>query len=225
MSERLTDRGGRAILQAVRGQDESWQSKITSNHTLQSVYVSEPRGSSISQGVSLELQSITKLDPHQTLQAKAWAYIDGSIDDLSAIKLGTKLGPNLLEFVSTRGGVDSLFDLLRSRENDPGSFTDQPTHEKVRLERDLKSVELQNEILRAMIKSERQHRSKRQASERTEMSWSTDQSQSVSVNDLEEGEQRQRKAMARCLLLPFFKASEVCCRLFMDMTKESPPRS
>lgn len=213
MSERLTDRGGRAILRAVQGQDETWQSKITSNHTLQSVYVSEKAGLSMSKSLRTKLQFITNVDPHQTEKRKAWDYIHDNIEDLSTINLEVNLGPQLLAFVSSRGGVDSLFRLLRSRKNE--LFTTHPTPEKIRLTRKMEKVKHENEILRAILKSERRHRSQRQTSR------STIQSESVRLTDLEDDEQHQKKAMARCLLLPLFKALEMC-KFFMEMLREGP---
>eukprot|EP00571_Detonula_confervacea_P015148 CAMPEP_0172308182 /NCGR_PEP_ID=MMETSP1058-20130122/8865_1 /TAXON_ID=83371 /ORGANISM="Detonula confervacea, Strain CCMP 353" /LENGTH=505 /DNA_ID=CAMNT_0013020545 /DNA_START=37 /DNA_END=1554 /DNA_ORIENTATION=- len=214
MTERLTDRGGQGILQVVQGQDESWQSKTTSNHTLQSVYISDRAGSSMSKSLLMGLQSITKADPHRTLQGKAWNYINKNIEDLSSISLDVTLRPCLLEFVSSRGGVDSLFCLLRSRKNAPELFTNHPTPEKVRLTRKMEKASKENEVLKALLKSERRHRSQRQ------MSQSTNQSENIHLRDQEEDEQHQMKAMARCLLLPFFKAFEMC-KHFMDLLKES----
>ncbi len=102
MSEGLTDIGGLAILRVVQGQDESWSSKTNSNHTLQSFQITERAGISMSETVLTKLQSITNIGPHQTLQSKAWNYVDNNINDvLSSINCGVKLGPHLLAFVSS----------------------------------------------------------------------------------------------------------------------------
>jgi len=133
MSEGLTDIGGLAILRVVQGQDKSWRSKTTSNHTLQSVQITGRAGMFMSESVLAKLQSITNIDPLQTLQSKAWNYIDSNINDLSSINCGVKLGPHLLAFVSSRGGLESVFSLLRSRNNAPENFARHPTPEKIRL--------------------------------------------------------------------------------------------
>jgi len=115
MFERLTDLGGQAILKVVQGEDESWQNKTASNHTLQNVYISDRAGLSMSKSILTKLQSITTVDPHRTLKNKAWNYMNNNIGDLSSIGLEAKLAPQLLLFVSCRGGVDSLFQFMHSR--------------------------------------------------------------------------------------------------------------
>jgi len=209
MSERLTDIGGRALLQVVQGQDESWQSTTSSNHTLQSVYISDRAGSAMSKSLLTKLQTVTTVDPHRTLQNKAWNYIDNNIEDLSAIGLEVKLAPYFLSFVSTRGGVDSLFSFMHSRNNAPELFFSNPTPERARLTPQMEKAKQQNKILKVLLMSER------------EVSQSI-RSENINLRDLEEDEHHQRSAMARCVLLPLFKAFEVC-KFFMELLKESPP--
>jgi len=208
MSERLTDRGGQAILQVVQGQNESWQSMITSNNTLQSVYISEKAGSAMSKSLLTNLQAITTVDPHRTLQNKAWNYIENNIEDLSDIGLEAKLVPYFLSFISTRGGANSLFSFIHSRKNAPELFFSNPTPERTRLTPQMEKAKRRNKALKALLKSERK------VSGRI-------QSENINLRDLEDDEQNQRKAMARCLLLPIFKAFEVC-KYFIDLLKEIP---
>jgi len=205
MSEGLTDIGGLAILRVVQGQDESWSSKTNSNHTLQSFQITERAGISMSETVLTKLQSITNIGPHQTLQSKAWNYVDNNINDLSSINCGVKLGPHLLAFVSSRGGLDSLFSLLRSRKNAPERFTNHSTPERIRLMQKMEKVSRENKVLKALLKSERCHRSHRHL-----RGDSTIKSEDFNVRHLEEDEQRERKTIARCLLLPLFKLCETC---------------
>jgi hypothetical protein len=204
MSEGLTDIGGLAILRVVHGQDESWSKKTNSNHTLQSVQITERAGISISETILTQLRSITNIDPHHTLQSKAWNYIDNNIDDLSSINCGVKLGHHLLAFVSSRGGLDSLFSLLRSRKNAPESFTNHPTPERTRLMQKMEKVSRENKVLKALLKSERCHRSHRHLRD------STIKSEDFNLRHLDEDKQRERKTIARCLLLPLFKLCEAC---------------
>jgi hypothetical protein len=213
MSEGLTDIGGLAILRVVQGQDKSWRSKTTSNHTLQSVQITGRAGMFMSESVLAKLQSITNIDPLQTLQSKAWNYIDSNINDLSSINCGVKLGPHLLAFVSSRGGLESVFSLLRSRNNAPENFTSHPTPEKIRLSQKMEKASRENEILKALLKSERRHRSQRH------LRASAIKSEDVNARDLEEDEQRERKTIARCLLLPLFKMCETC-KYLIELLKD-----
>jgi hypothetical protein len=204
MSDGLTDNGGLAILRAVQGIDESWSSKTTSNHTLQSVRIEERAGISMSESIITKLQSITDIDPHQTLQRKAWEYINININNLSSINCDVKLGSHLLAFVSSRGGLDSLFSLLRSGKNSPDSFTNHPSPDKIRLRRKMENILRENEILKALLKSERRHRS------HGRLRATSMKNEGVNVRDLEEDDQREKKTIARCLLLPMFKVCETC---------------
>lgn len=202
MSEGLTDIGGLAILRVVQGQDESWSSKTNSNHTLQSFQITERAGISMSETVLTKLQSITNIGPHQTLQSKAWNYVDNNINHtLPSINCGVKLGPHLLAFVSSHGGLDSLFSLLRSRNNSPERFTNHPTPERIRLMKKMEKVSNENKVLKALLKSERCHRSQRHL---------RDSAKDFNVRHLEEDGQRERNTFARCLLLPLFKLCETC---------------
>ncbi len=213
MAEGLTDIGGLAILRVVQGRDESWSSKTTSNHTLQSVHIKKNAGKSMSESVIAKLQSITNIDPHQTLQSKAWEYINNNINDLSSINCDVKLGPYLLAFVSSRGGLDSLFSLLRSRKNAPENFTNHPSPDKIRLTQIMEKISRENEVLKALIKSERLHRS------HMRMRASTIKDEGANVQDHEEVEQCERKTIARCLLLPLFKICETC-KFLIGLLKE-----
>lgn len=208
MYERLTDLGGQAILKVVQGEDESWQNKTASNHTLQNVYISDRAGLSMSKSILTKLQSITTVDPHRTLKNKAWNYMNNNIGDLSSIGLEAKLAPQLLSFVSCRGGVDSLFQFMHSRTNSSDLFSN-PTPERSRLTPQMERVKQENKVLRALLKSE------------SEASRSI-QSENIHLRDLEEDEQHQRKTMARCLLLPLFKCFEMC-KMFMELLAEKEP--
>ncbi len=216
MAEGFTDLGGRAILRAVQGQDESLTSKIESNHTLQNVYITERAGMFMSQDLRTKLQSITNVDPHPTLQNKAWGYIEKKIQDLSSINLDTKLGPHLLSFVSSRGGVDSVYSLLRSNSE---LFTSYPSPEKARIASEMERMAHENEILKALLMSERKYRSQRQFSHSTIQSTTVGSDNTIRVQDLDEDDHHQRKAMTRCLLLPLFKAFEMC-KFILDLLKD-----
>ncbi|KAL7546173.1 hypothetical protein ACHAWF_009515 [Thalassiosira exigua] len=208
MSENLTDFGGEAILQVVHGRDDSWESATTSNHTLQNVYISDIAGSSMCKELLAKLQSITNVDAHKTLQNKAWKYIDNNIEDLSSIGLKANLAPHLVSFVSARGGLESLYRFLHSRNNASELFNN-PTPERVRLMPQMEKVKQDNVVLRALLRSER------------EVSQ-TIRSENMSLRGLsEEDEQHQKKAMARCLLLPFYKAFEMY-KFFLDLLQERP---
>lgn len=115
MADGLTDIGGQALLKAVQGEDDSWKSKIASNHTLQHVYISDRAGLVMTKNLRSKLQSITTVNPHQTIRNKAWGYIENKVEDLSAIDVDLELAPYLLSFISSRGGVNSLFRFLHSR--------------------------------------------------------------------------------------------------------------
>lgn len=210
MSGHLTNIGGQAILKVVQGQDETWQQIISSNNTLQSVYVSDRAGSTMSMSVLTKLQSITTVNPHRTLQSKAWNYIDSNIEDLSAIRLEVKLVPHFLSFLSARGGVNSFFQFLHSRSNNTEFFSN-PTPERLRSMRQMEKTEQQNMILRALLKSE--------------MAVSqTIRMENNSLRDLKEDEQHQRNAMIRCVLLPLFKCFETW-QSFMELLKERHAQS
>ena len=146
MSLNLTDMGGRALLNAVQGKDNSWQSTISSNHVLQSVYISDKAGM-LSKSIITQLQSITAVGLQRTIQSKAWTFIDNNIQDLSSVNLEMKLRPHLLAFVSYRGGVNSLYSLLSSRKNEPHLYTSHPTPEKIRLSRNIQKIRMENEVL------------------------------------------------------------------------------
>ena len=128
-----------------------------------------------------------------------------SHNDLSPINCGVKLGPHQLAFVSSRGGLDSVFSLLRSRNNAPEHFTNHPTPERIRLMQKMEKVSNENKVLKALLKSERCHRSQRHLRD------STIKSEDVNVRHLEEDEQRKRNTIAWCLLMPsLFKLCETC---------------
>lgn len=227
VSLHLTDIGGRALLNAVQGKDNSWQSIISSNHVLQNVYISDKAAGMLSNSIISQLQSITAVEPQRTIQSKAWTFIDNNIRDLSSVSLDTKLRPYLLAFVSSRGGVNSLFSLLSSRKNEPHLYTSHPTPEKIRMLRKLKKVKKENEVLAAMLRSERRYRQerKKQLSQSTLASESTSiHASQLHVRELDDDEYENKNDMTRCLLLPLFKAFEICKSL-IEMIKESPTSS
>ena len=222
MSLNLTDMGGRALLNAVQGKDNSWQSTISSNHVLQSVYISDKAGMYMSKSIITQLQSITAVGLQRTIQSKAWTFIDNNIQDLSSVNLEMKLRPHLLAFVSYRGGVNSLYSLLSSRKNEPHLYTSHPTPEKIRLSRNIQKIRMENEVMAAMLRSERRYRQerKKQLSQSTLASESTFLGSQLHVRELDDDEY-EKNDMARCLLLPLFKAFEMCKSL-IEMMKESP---
>ena len=69
----------------------------------------------------------------------------------------------------------------------------------------MEKVSRENKVLKALLKSERCHRSHRHL-----RGDSTIKSEDFNVRHREEDEQRERKTIARCLLLPLFKLCETC---------------
>lgn len=230
-SERLSDECGNALLQVVHGHSSSWQSTISSNHTLQHVYV--PEGSDMSKDTVTKLQSITTVSPLNTLQAKAWEYINRNIGNLSEVGLGQKLVPHFISFVSTRGGVNSMFNFLRSRyvtrrffylaslpllfncvsnsrhenrDNDQEMIFGIPTPERFRLQSSVNEAKHKNAMLRLLLKSEREFR----------------QSIRSEHSRLRDREEEEKNDIARCLFLPFFKVLDVCRYFINKFIKETP---
>jgi hypothetical protein len=69
----------------------------------------------------------------------------------------------------------------------------------------MEKVSNENKVLKALLKSERCHRSQRHLRD------STIKSEDVNVRHLEEDEQRERNTIAWCLLMPsLFKLCETC---------------
>jgi len=153
----LTDEGGRAILRVASvNVVNTWKQIMASNNTLRSVYLkSRPPPLLVSQDIQHALRNITNVDPIPTLKQKAWRYVDSNIVDLSYTKLEAKHMPFLLSFVKERGGINSLFRLISSRNNVPILFS-HPTPERQHMESIMNKVALENATLRAMLKSERQ---------------------------------------------------------------------
>jgi len=143
-------------------------------------------------------------------QDESWSSKTNSNHTLQSFQITERAGISMSEtvltklqsaFVSSHGGLDSLFSLLRSRNNSPERFTNHPTPERIRLMKKMEKVSNENKVLKALLKSERCHRSQRHL---------RDSTKDFNVRHLEEDEQRERNTFARCLLLPLFKLCETC---------------
>ncbi len=152
----LSDVAGNSILRATSvNVDTSWDQIMASNNTLRSVYLkSQPPPLLVSQDIRHALRYITNLEPTPTLKQKAWQYVDSNIEDLSYTKLESQHMPHLLSFVIERGGLNSLFRLVSSRNNIPVLFSN-PTPERQHMESIMNKIALENATLRAMLESER----------------------------------------------------------------------
>eukprot|EP00804_Cyclotella_cryptica_P019407 CCRYP_006595-RA/>CCRYP_006595-RA protein AED:0.01 eAED:0.01 QI:154/1/1/1/1/1/2/155/461 len=153
-SAELTSVGGKALLRAARDDEvELWASVANSNHTLKSVIIAGRHLESMGNELTLQLRDITTLDPHKTIQSKAWHYVNSSMKDLSELGLNVKHMPRFLAFVEKRGGINALFNLLRNGHSP--SLLANPTPERVRLTNKMEKIEQENERLRHLIKKEK----------------------------------------------------------------------
>jgi hypothetical protein len=153
-SAELTAVGGEALLRAARDDEmESWITIANSNHTLKSVIVAGRHIESMGNELTLQLRDITTLDPHQTIQSKAWRYVNNSMKDLSELGLNVKHMPRFLEFVDKRGGTDAIYNLLRNGHSP--SLLANPTPERVRLTNKMEKIEQENKRLRHLIEKEK----------------------------------------------------------------------
>lgn len=75
----------------------------------------------------------------------------------------------------------------------------------------MERVKQRNKSLRALLRNER------------EISQSI-RTENIQLRDLEDDDEHQRKAVARCLLLPIFKAFEIC-KFLMDRFSGSDSES
>jgi hypothetical protein len=221
VSENLSDRGGRKIIQVCQDIDGtgSWNSVMSSNHTLRSVFVSEKHAPRMSAGVLNQLQSLTMEDPHKTLQVKAWKFIQRDMDCLPTLNLQTKQMPQFLSYVKSNGGQDSLFNVLRAGYF-PELFTS-PTPEKLRLRREMKRIKLENESLRISLEREMRRKQNLLLLESGEKKKPTTSTKSA-CRDLEEDELKhwyEKRDLKRCCFQPFVKAFEVGVMMF-ELLKE-----
>lgn len=221
VSQDLSDRGGRHILQACQDVDGngSWNSVVHSNHTLRNVFISEKHAPRMSVVVLNQLQSLTTEDPQRTLQIKAWNFIKRDMDCLPTLGLKLNHMPNFLAFVQANGGQDDLFDVLRS-----GYFSDlftSPTPEKLRLKKEMKKIELENETLRTSLEREI---SRKQSlllldNENAKRTSSKDKPAARALDDEDAKLWYEDRGLRQCCLQPFIKAFEVGQAMF-ELLKE-----
>lgn len=152
----LSDAACHAILEVASvNANTSWKQIMASNNTLRSIYLkSQPPPLLVSQDIRNALRNITNVDPIPTLKQKVWQHLDSNIEDLSYTKLESQHMPHLLSFVTERGGINSLFRLISSRNNIPILFS-HPTPERQHMESIINKIALENATLRAMLESER----------------------------------------------------------------------
>lgn len=221
MSENLSDRGGRRILQACQDVDGtgSWSSVIRSNHNLRSVFISEKHAPRMSAEVLNQLQSLTIEDPHRTLQKKAWCFIQRDMDCLPHLNLDMVHMPHFLSFINNNGGQDSLFDVLRAGYF-PELFTS-PTPEKLRLKKEMKKIELENETLRTSLEREMRQKQSLLLLESGEAKHYRSPRKQIDILDKEEELKSwyDKRDIRKCCLQPFIKAIEVGHAVF-DLLKE-----
>ena len=221
MSENLSDRGGRRILQACQDVDGtgSWSSVIRSNHNLRSVFISEKHAPRMSAEVLNQLQSLTIEDPHRTLQKKAWCFIQRDMDCLPHLNLDMVHMPHFLSFINNNGGQDSLFDVLRAGYF-PELFTS-PTPEKLRLKKEMKKIELENETLRTSLEREMRQKQSLLLLESGEAKHYPSPRKQIDILDKEEELKSwyDKRDIRKCCLQPFIKAIEVGHAVF-DLLKE-----
>lgn len=222
MSQDLSDRGGRQIIRVCQDIDGrgSWNSVIRSNHTLRSVFISEKHAPRMSAGVLNQLQSLTTEDPHKTLQNKAWNFVKRDEDCLPNLGLQMTHMPHFLAFVHSKGGQDSLFDVLRGGYF-PNLFTS-PTPEKLRLKKEMKKIALENETLRVSLERE-MHRKQSLLlleSGKEKKSASSPRKADARAQDVEEVKLwYEERGLRQCCLQPFIKAYEVGQQMF-ELLKE-----
>ena len=178
-----------------------WESVKRSNHTLQSVYILDRPTVTVNQNLITKLQSISTLDPHRTLQKKAWHHIETNIDDISHLGLESKHMPRVLSFVHEQGTIDHLFRLIRSC-NTPEVITN-PSPERARMSQQMENMKLENEMLKELLEL------KREKSEDLH-----------TENNFLQSLCRKREEAKKCCLLPIFKFFELW-RLFVEFLRES----
>ena len=223
VSEDLSDRGGRMILQACKDVDGmgSWNSVVVhSNHTLRSVFISEKHAPRMSEVVLTQLQSLTTEDPQRTLQSKAWKFIQRDMSCLPNLSLHMRHMPRFLAFVQAKGGQDSLFDVLRA-----GYFRDlftSPTPEKLRLKKEMVKIERENETLRTSLEREILKKQSILFLEKRKEKNSKSSCKQVGLPHEEDDDSHRwhkKRKTRQCCLQPYIKAFEVGQMMF-ELLKE-----
>eukprot|EP00970_Alexandrium_tamarense_P003647 scaffold571_cov175-Alexandrium_tamarense.AAC.5 len=200
-SENLTDVGGNALLQVSKDVygTGTWESVTESNNTLKSVYISERVAGTVSQSLITTLQTLTNEDPHRTLQSKVWKYLQTNMDFLPQLDLQMIHMPKVLAFIDTKGGQNSMYQVLRGGYF-PNLFIN-PTPERVRLTDQMKQLSEENTSLREMLREEQERtRDLEVENERIKM-WFED-----------------RGMTSKCCLMPIFKVVELWKR-FVDILR------
>lgn len=158
----LSNVGGEVLLSVVDPFSTStdsncsteWENVKRSNHTLQSIYILDRPTVTVDRDLVTKLQSISITDPHRTFQRKCWHHIESNIEGISHIGLDSKHMPQVLAFVQQHGGMDHIFELIRSQ-NSPELFSN-PSPERARISRQMERVEQENESLRELLMHERE---------------------------------------------------------------------
>lgn len=197
----MTDVGGNALLQVSKDVygTGTWESVTESNNTLKSVYISERVAGTVSQSLITTLQTLTNEDPHRTLQSKVWKYLQTNMDFLPQLDLHMIHMPKVLAFIDTKGGQNSLYQVLRGGYF-PNLFIN-PTPERVRLTDQMKQLSEENTSLREMLREEQERtRDLEVENERIKM-WFED-----------------RGMTSKCCLMPIFKVVELWKR-FVDILR------
>lgn len=142
--------GGEALLRAARDDEmQLWKTNANSNHTLKSVIVAGRHIESMGKNLTLQLRDITTLDPHQTIQSKAWHYVNNSMKDLSEMGLHVKHLPRFLAFVDKHREPDAIYNLLCNGHSP--SVLANPTPERVCLLNKMDKIKQENKRLRHLI--------------------------------------------------------------------------
>lgn len=176
--------------QPTHSSESEWENVTRSNHTIQSIYILDRPTVTVNKKIITKLQSISSLDPHQTLQSKCWCHLEKNIEDISHFGVESKHMPEVLSFVHTHGTMDQLYRIIRSR-NTPELFTN-PSPEKARMSSQMERIEQENEMLKELLESER------------EKSGGLHEENSYLRNLIQ-----NREEARKCCLLPIFKLMEM----------------
>mmetsp|Transcript_840 Transcript_840/g.1162 ORF Transcript_840/g.1162 Transcript_840/m.1162 type:complete len:482 (-) Transcript_840:94-1539(-) len=131
-----------------------WDSVKKSNHSLQSVYILDRPSVTVSNELVTKLRSISSLQPHQTLQTKAWHHIEKHIEDISHMEIDNKYVPEVMSFVQKRGELNGLFETIRS--SNSLKIFENPSPERARLSDQMDRIQKENAILKRLLKAERE---------------------------------------------------------------------
>ncbi|KAL7518449.1 hypothetical protein ACHAWX_003272 [Stephanocyclus meneghinianus] len=93
--------------------------------------------------LTLQLRDITTLDPHQTIQSKAWPYLNNSMKDDCIF----------LVFVDKRRGTDVIYNLLPNGHSP--SVLANLTPERVRLLHKMEKIKQENKRLWHLTEKEK----------------------------------------------------------------------